>query len=420
MPMRAKISAAPPPCDEPMPGSGPSGSTSELRGSYRFPWRDGNRFQLLIDGDSFYAAMLQAIAEAQRYILLEMYLFESGHVADRFIDALLASAGRGVQVFVLLDDFGCLQLRGRDRQRLAAPGIQVAWFNPISPRRWYRLFFRNHRKLLLVDGEVAYTGGTGITDQFDPEVTEDFWHELMLEIRGPLVADWQMLFSAAWHRWHRGASHLPPPPDPLSLARPKGSAGRVVVHGRPRRSEIMRSHLGQIRSSQQRVWMATAYFLPSWKLRRMLRRRARAGVDVRLLLPGPRTDHPSVRRVGQLHYERLLRSGVRIFEYQPRFLHAKVTVCDQWLSIGSSNLDRWNNRWNLEANQEFADLEALGQVLALFEKDFSSSKEILYQEWLQRPWHRRGRERLLGRVEKLLFRLGTWLRRHFGVGQPPG
>jgi cardiolipin synthase A/B len=241
-------------------------------------------------------------------------------------------------------------LRGRDRQRLVGAGIQVTWFNPISPRRWYRLFFRNHRKLLLVDGEVAYTGGTGITDQFDPAITEDFWHELMLEIRGPLVADWQVLFSAAWHRWDRAASHLPPPPDPLSMARPEGSAGRVVVHGRPRRSEIMRSHLGQIRSSQQRVWMATAYFLPSWKLRRMLRRRARAGVDVRLLLPGPRTDHPSVRRVGQLHYERLLRSGVRIFEYQPRFLHAKVTVCDQWLSIGSSNLDRWNNRWNLEAN----------------------------------------------------------------------
>jgi cardiolipin synthase A/B len=420
MPMRAKTSAAPPPCVEPAAGSGPSGSTSELRGSYRFPWRDGNRFELLIDGGSFYAAMLQAIAKAQRYILLEMYLFESGHVADRFIDALLASAGRGVRVFVLLDDFGCLQLRGRDRQRLVGAGIQVTWFNPISPRRWYRLFFRNHRKLLLVDGEVAYTGGTGITDQFDPAITEDFWHELMLEIRGPLVADWQVLFSAAWHRWDRAASHLPPPPDPLSMARPEGSAGRVVVHGRPRRSEIMRSHLGQIRSSQQRVWMATAYFLPSWKLRRMLRRRARAGVDVRLLLPGPRTDHPSVRRVGQLHYERLLRSGVRIFEYQPRFLHAKVTVCDQWLSIGSSNLDRWNNRWNLEANQEFADLQALDQVLALFEKDFSSSKEILYHEWLQRPWHRRGRERLLGRVEKLISRLGTWLRRHFGVGQPPG
>jgi cardiolipin synthase A/B len=417
MPMRAKISADPPPCVEPISGDP---RLAELRGSYRFPWRYGNRFQLLVDGGIFYSAMLEAIAAARHYILLEMYLVESGRVADRFIDALAEAAARGVRVYLLLDDFGCLQLRGRDRQRLTEAGIQVAWFNPISPRRWYRVFLRDHRKLLLVDGEVAFTGGAGLTDQFDPDTTDDFWHELMLEIRGPLVADWQALFSAAWQRWARPLTLVPPPPEPLSLALPNGSGGRVVVHGRPRRSEIMRTHLGNIRTAQQRVWMATAYFLPSWKLRRILRRRARAGVDVRLLLPGPHTDHPSVRRAGHRHFERLLRSGVRIFEYQPRFSHVKVTVCDQWLSVGSSNLDRWNNRWNLEANQEFSDAQTLVQVVALFETDFACSKEILYQEWLQRPWHGRWWEKLLSLAEKLLFGLGNWLRRRFGVGLPPG
>jgi cardiolipin synthase A/B len=390
------------------------------RGAYRFPWRSGNRFRLLVDGGSFYAAMLEAIAGARQYILLEMYLFESGRVADRFIDAMAERAAHGVRVYLLLDDFGCLQLRNRDRQRMADAGIQVTWFNPISPRRWYRVFFRDHRKLLLVDGEVAFTGGAGITDQFDPDATDDFWHELMLEIRGPLVADWQALFCSAWRRWAgRDAPLLSTPPESFPPEHADGSDGRVLVHGGRRRSEIMRSHLSNIRTARQRVWVATAYFLPSWKLRRTLRRRARAGVDVRLLLPGPRTDHPSVRHVGHRHFERLLRSGVRIFEYQPRFLHAKVTVCDHWLSIGSSNLDRWNNRWNLEANQEFNDPQILAQILTLFEKDFACSKEILYQEWLQRPWHRRGGEELFSLVEKVLFSFGNWLRRRFGVGLPP-
>jgi cardiolipin synthase A/B len=415
----AKISADLPPSVKPASGGDFfAGKVPELRGSYRFPWRSGNRFQLLIDGSSFFTRMLEAIARARQYILLEMYLFESGQVADRFIDALSGSAARGVRVYLLLDDFGCLQLRGRDRQRLAEAGVHVVWFNPISPRRWYRVFLRDHRKLLLVDGKVAFTGGTGITDQFDPAATDDFWHEVMLEIHGPLVADWHALFSAAWRRW-APTIPLPETPEPLLLTVPQGSGGRVVVHGRPRRSEIMRSHLGNIRVAKQRVWMATAYFLPSWKLRRVLRRRARAGVDVRLLLPGPRTDHPSVRRAGHRHYERLLRSGVRIFEFQPRFLHAKVTVCDQWLSIGSSNLDRWNNRWNLEANQEFEDAQILTEVVALFERDFLCSKEVLYQEWLHRPWHRRGKEKLVTLAERFLFGFGNWLRRHFGVGRPP-
>jgi cardiolipin synthase A/B len=421
MPIHAKTFADQPPCAEPAAiGPHPSGTEPERRGSYRFPWRDGNHFGLLIDGRSFYAAMLDAIAGARCYILLEMYLFESGQVADRFIDALVASAARGVRVHLLLDDFGCLHLRGRDRQRLTEAGIEVVWFNPISPRRWYRLFLRDHRKLLLVDGAVAFTGGAGISDPFDPDCGDDFWHELMLEIRGPLVADWHALFASAWRRWAQGPDTLPHPPEPQSLTQPAGQGGRVAVHGGPRRSEIMRSHLHRIRLARQRVWVATAYFLPSWKLRRTLRRRARAGIDVRLLLPGPRTDHPSVRAAGQRHYERLLRSGVRIFEYQPRFLHAKVSVCDDWLSIGSSNLDRWNNRWNLEANQEFADPQILAQLLELFEADFACSEEILHSQWVQRPWHRRGGERLLARVEQLLFALGNWLRHRFGVGQPPG
>jgi phosphatidylserine/phosphatidylglycerophosphate/cardiolipin synthase-like enzyme len=154
------------------------------------------------------------------------------------------------------------------------------------------------------------------------------------------------------------------------------------------------------------VWFSTAYFVPSRSVLRALQRAAARGVDVRLLLPGPYTDHPAVRHAGRRFYGRLLRHGVRIHEYQPRFLHAKSVLCDHWVSIGSSNLDRWNLRWNLEANQEVDDAGFAAQVQAMFERDFADSLEIRYPEWHRRGLRERLREHLWGRVDMLLESLG--------------
>ena len=236
------------------------------------------------------------------------------------------------------------------------------------------------------------TGGAGITDRFDPAVEpERYWHEIMVKIQGPCVADWQTLFTETWQRWAK---------EPLTLESPgpsprieHGLPGRVVVHGHAvSPSEIMRSYLRHIARAQARVWLATAYFIPPWKLRRALRRAARRGVDVRLLLPGPHSDHPAVRHIGSGYYERLLRDGVRIFEYQPRFIHAKVLLCDRWLSIGSSNADRWNYRWNLEANQELREGPLPEKIQGLFEDNFLHSAEFDYAHWRRRSWWRRMRE----------------------------
>ena len=379
----------------------------------RFPWRNGHRYRLLVDGDAFYPAMLESIAGARRYVLMEMYLFESGRVADRFIAALTAAASRGVQACLLLDDFGALQLRRRDRQRLADGGVRLAFFNPLRTRSWRGNLRRDHRKLLLVDGEVAYTGGAGVTDHFDPrEHPGRFWHEVMLETRGPCVADWLVLFRETWQRARQGGEGELALPVP-ALQMEGGQPGRVAPHGAPpRRSQIMVSFVRHIRHAERRAWLATAYFLPSWKIRRALRRAARRGVDVRLLLPGPHTDHPSVRHIGCRHYERLLRAGVRIFEYQPRFLHAKLVLCDDWLSIGSSNLDRWNHRWNLEGNQELTAPTILHRACRLFTDDFARSREIDYAQWRRRPWYRRQMEWFWGWVETLVTRLSIRRRRH--------
>jgi len=361
---------------------------------HHFPWREGNQFKLLVDGERFFPAMLQAIEQAEQYILLELYLFESGRMAERFIGALGAAARRGVAVYLLLDDFGARGLGPRERKRLQQPGIQLTFYNPLHYGRWRRNLFRDHRKLLVVDGHTAFTGGAGITDHFDTAHNPLGWHEVMLRVRGPVVADWQQLFAQSWNHWAAAALQLPPAAGEQAGLR----RGRLVFNA-PLKADIKRSLINHLRGAEQRIWLATAYFIPSRKVRRLLRRAARRGIDVRLLLPGPHTDHPAVRHAGRRFYGRLLRNGVRIYEYQPRFLHAKVLLCDDSVTIGSSNIDRWNLRWNLEANQELSDPDLAREVKAMFEADFNHSHELQYQSWFHRPWHRRLLEWFWGGVD---------------------
>jgi cardiolipin synthase len=370
---------------------------------YRFAVREGNRFRLFINGDRFFPEMLQAIAGARRYVLLEMYLFESGLLAERFMAELTAAAGRGVRVCLLLDDFGAFNLRRADRLRLTAGGVELVFFNPLRFGLHFTNLARTHRKILVVDGEIAYTGGAGITDQFDPTLRpDDFWHETMLEIRGPCVRDWQELFQEGWERW--GGKLGLPLPTPIVYR--DGSPGRVVVHAHAlHRLGLMRTFLNRIRQAENRVWLATPYFVPSWKMRRALRRAAVTGIDVRLLLPGGRTDHPGVRAIGRGYYEKMLRDGIRIYEYQPRFLHAKIFLAGTWLSIGSSNFDRWNHRWNQEANQELEDPAVIAEVRELFAANFAASREVRYDEWLQRPWFGRLLESFWARIMTIIVRI---------------
>ncbi len=368
----------------------------KARPKYRFPWRRGNRFELLVDGDRFVPAILAAIDGARYSVLVEMYLMSSGGLAAHFIDALRAAAQRGVRVHLLLDDFGARLLSGGDRHRLDHPNIRTCYYNPWHYGRLRRNLFRDHRKLVLVDGVCAFTGGFGIADVFDPRESGRYhWHEVVCRIEGPCVNDWGTLFGDTWNRWSdTPLDLLPAPAMPLAEDR----LGRVTA-SHPSSGEINRSTLKRVRGAERRVWLATAYFVPTWKLRRALRTAARNDADVRLLLPGPHTDHPAVRHAGRRFYARLLNHGVRIFEYQPRLLHSKVLLCDDWTSLGSSNVDRWNQRWNLDANQEVEDQAFAAEASRLFEHDFELAREIHAEQWRKRPWHDRLREWFWGRVD---------------------
>lgn len=380
-------------------------TTPSIRKSkFLFPWRRANAFDLLVDGKAYFPHMLDSIQRAQHYILLEIYLFESGTVADRFIDALSAAGARGVQMNILLDAFGAGKLRADDRQRLRAAGVELQFYNPLRWRKWLGNMFRDHRKLLIVDGEVAFVSGTGITDDFDnPKNPERSWRETTLQIRGPVLVDWQELFMRSWNRQARKKLSLP---APIPRLEPQDMRGRVATASALYIQDIRRSLFTRVRNAKQRVWMCTAYFVPSRKLLHAFAQAARQGVDVRLLVPGPISDHPAVRQAGRRFYSGLLRRNVRIFEYQPRFLHAKTLLCDDWVSIGSSNFDRWNLRWNREANQEVDDTEFAAAVQAMFKNDLEHSVEIDRERWRRRRWITRLREHLWGRVDLWLDNIG--------------
>jgi len=365
---------------------------------YGFPVRAGNRFRLLVDGQVFYPRMLEAIRTARRQVLLEMYLVESGDIAERFCAAFIAAARRGVTVQLLLDAFGSRMLGRQDRERLREGGVQLAFYNPLRLRQLKRNLQRTHRKYLVVDGSVAYVGGWGITDDFTGAAG---WRETMVEVHGPVVADWQALFARTWPHW--SSWPVAPAGEPAGL--PDGQRGRVAWTARgSSQLEIKRVLLNRTHNARERVWLASAYFVPSRKLRRALRRAALRGVDARLLVPGPVTDHPAVRFASRRFYARLLRDGVRIFEYRERFMHSKVALVDHWSSIGSCNMDRWNLRWNLEANQEVDDAGFAGEVAQMLCADFAHSEELDYQQWQQRSGLHRIKERLWGRVDNLLAR----------------
>nr|WP_244542078.1 phosphatidylserine/phosphatidylglycerophosphate/cardiolipin synthase family protein [Azotobacter beijerinckii] len=381
-----------------------------MQGGAVFPWRGGNRFTLLVDGEAFFPRMLAAIAGAGWRIDLELYLIEDGQCAGQLVEALVAAARRGVQVRCLFDGFGSLGLGTVLRARLSEAGVALALFNPLRWRFGLHNLHRDHRKILLVDDRLGYVGGAGATDEFwNPQGAGEHWHDVMVEISGPLLADWRTLFDHQWmlcHEWGRRHSQRPPkppriPPGPL---RREGSGRLAYAEARQHR-DVLRALILSLHRAQRRIWLATPYFLPTWKVRRALLKAARRGVEVRLLLTGRNTDHPPVRYAGQRYYRSLLRAGVRIFEYQPRFLHLKMVLVDDWVSVGSCNFDHWNLRLNLEANLETRDPVFAAAVVESFLADFQASLEIDRESWQARPWYRRLHQGVWGWLDRLVVDL---------------
>ena len=375
-------------------------------------WREGNSFELMIDGDCFFPRLLHAMEQASERIDIELYLVESGQSTDQVVAILSAAVARGVKVRCLFDGLGSRSLRDADRARLRQAGVDLHFYNPLNLLGGRFNLHRDHRKLIIIDDRVVFIGGTGFTDEFciPDQAGRCLWHEHMLQVQGPVVADWVRVFQQQWQstdatqgRTRASLRRVRIPPLPQGT---DGLARVSLTDGR-RHRELVQALLASIARAERQVWLATPYFVPGWRIRRALKRAARRGVDVRLLLCGEITDHPAVRYAGQGFYRRLLSAGVRIYEYQPRFLHLKSVLVDDWVSLGSSNFDRWTLHWNLEANQNIIDRDLRTAVERSFTADFAESHEWTLVQWLNRPWLHRSKTRLWGAVSRAaMFWLG--------------
>ena len=382
------------------------------------PWRTGNRHRLLINGSEFFPAIIEAIDQARERIEVELYLVESGVTTDHFIEALIRATRRNVTVRMLIDYVGSKRFRARDRNRLNDNGVSLRLYNRFQTKRPFHNLARDHRKIITIDDQTAFVGGAGISDDFSPDIHgKKAWRELMLEINGPTVQDWRALFERAWdqHQGPPGLQHWRQRIYDFTQTHKKHlrlntSEPQARVNGsRGMGSEQIKGALvTELRKARYTAWFASAYFYPPRKLRKALEKAARRGVDVRLLLPGSRTDHPSIRYAGRTYYQSLLEAGVKIYEYQPSFMHMKIAVVDDWITAGSCNFDRWNLRWNLEANQEIIDPDFANQVRDMLVEDFKNSRLYTLQSWPDRPLLQKLKERFWANIgiflEQLFYR----------------
>lgn len=366
----------------------------------------GNQVALHRDGAEAYPAMLDAIRGAREQILLEMYWFDSDRAGRRFAEALVAAATRGVEVAVIYDAIGSIGADPAMFTELRRAGVHVVEFGPVAPwRRRFRLerlTRRDHRKILVVDGEVGFTGGCNIADAWLPlEEGGRAWRDDMVSVRGPAARGLLLSVLGIWRR----IGGVPLLRIPRTEAPPAGDM-RVSVLGEAsflrERREISRAYLSEIYRAKKRAWISAAYFLPDRSVRHALGRAAARGVDVRVLMPGE-SDVELVRHASRATWGYLLRRGVRLFEWLPGILHAKSAVIDgRWSTTGTFNLDYLSLRSNLEVNVSVDD-EVFGAAMeGAFLRDLEQSREIDRAAFRYRPLGERLLELVAYRFRKFL------------------
>jgi cardiolipin synthase len=336
-------------------------------------WVPGNKFTLLENGEGFFPRVFECIAAAEREVLLETFILFEDKVGKALHEALLAAARRGVQVDITIDGYGSPDLSPGFISALTSAGVRVHVFDP-SPRLWgYRtnLFRRMHRKIVVIDGKRAFVGGINYSADhladFGPEAKQDY----SVEIEGPLVAEIEQFVRAQLQLGQQADGPIrrflkrKAAQPALSSLPAAGNADAMLVtrDNREHRNDIERHYRIAIRGARQRIYIANAYFFPGYRLLRQLRKAARRGVDVRLILQGE-PDMPIVKIAASMLYHHLLGAGIKIYEYSDRPLHGKVALTDhEWSTVGSSNLDPLSLSLNLEANVIIKD-RAFNQHLA--------------------------------------------------------
>lgn len=364
---------------------------------------EGNKVQYLENGNEIFPAMLGAISAAQHTITFETYVYWSGEVADSFAEALIERARAGVKVHVLLDWIGSLQMEPRLIDRLRDAGIDVERFHKPKIRNLPRMNNRTHRKLLIIDGRLGFTGGVGVADKWLGDAqSPDHWREAHFRIEGPVVAQMQAVFMDNWTRATGRVLHTQHYFPPLEPA--EDMAAHMFSSSPSGGSESMHlMYLLAIASAKENILLSSSYFVPDALAVDALVKAAQRGVRVSIIVPGPHIDTAIVRRASRARWGELLAAGVEISEYQPTMFHCKVLVIDGYLvSAGSTNFDNRSFRINDEANLNVYDRGFAEKMERVFKADLEKSRPITLQAWQQRPWHEKAIEYLASKLGRQL------------------
>jgi cardiolipin synthase A/B len=350
----------------------------------------GNKIELLHNGDQFFPAMLEAIRAGRKSINFEAFLYNSGKVGSQFRDALAERARAGVKVRVLLDGVGSgAQLKDEDVEIMKQAGCHFAYYHPTRSWRVDRTNRRSHRRVLVVDGRIGFTGGAGFADQWlGDAASKDHWREVHARIEGPLVAKLQAAFQ---QHWAKETNEALSGPDEFPVLEPAGNLrAQVVASHSFSYAPLPLVQAVAISSAVKNIFITNAYCTPSEDQVDLLVAAVKRGVDVRLLLPGEHNDQPITKAAGRTAYGRLLEGGVKIYEYQPTMIHSKTMVVDGVFSIfGSSNLDARSSQINEELDVTVHD-EAFGREMeAVFHADLANARPYTLEEFRKRSlWER--------------------------------
>jgi cardiolipin synthase len=366
----------------------------------------GNKVSLLFDGPATMREMMAAARAATSSINLETYIFDQDEIGLQFAGVLIEKQKRGVTVNVMYDSVGTLGTPQAFFERMKAAGIHLLAFNPVNPAtrggKW-ELNNRDHRKIMIVDGKVGFTGGINISSTYansslfrsrhradTVDKSKVGWRDTHIRIEGPAVGALQWAFVDNWVR--QDAGELPPLDYFPRLAPAGDKIVRVLATDPDRGSEIYKSLLVAISEAKKSVHVTSAYFVPDQQVVDALTAAARRGVDVKLVLPGV-SDHGLIVHAGRAFYEALLAGGVRIFQLQVAVLHAKTAVIDgAWSTIGSANIDRRSFIHNYELNVVVIDPAFGRDMESAFNEDLRDSKEVTLEQWRHRPWADRIKE----------------------------
>lgn len=355
----------------------------------------GNRVDLLLNGDQIFPAKIAAIRAARKSITYAQYVFEEGAPAADVAQALAERCRAGLPVHVLLDGVGALAIPSQYRDWMTEAGCEVATFRPLRPWTIDRANERNHRRILVVDGTVGFTGGSGTSGKWSGNGKEDgFWRDTDVRVEGPVVEQLQGAFAENWLEATGvalgGAAYFPRPTEikdgvDAQVVRSSPSGGSAAMYT---------MFLLAMASARRSIYITNPYFVPDEKMVLTLLQARRRGVRVVLLLPGA-IDHNIVRQASRGELGRLLKEGVEIHEYRPALLHAKTMVIDSmWATVGSTNLDRRSFALNEELNLVIYDATVARRLEQVFEKDLAQSRPVTYAKWNNRG--------LLSRVLELL------------------